>query len=105
MNRFRELRAENRIVRDSLKLDKARASLYEKFPHLKSERIFVMETDVDGVYRVQKEGPNGFLKGYVNLKHDKFVEPKFEDVFYSDAKHGFVRVKKDGKWGTIDVKT
>lgn len=105
LNRFRELRIENRHVRDNLKLEKARNSLYEKFPHLKSEKIHVLETDVDGVYRVQKEGPNGFLKGYVNIKHDKFVDPQFDDVFYSDAKHGFVRVKKDGKWGTIDVKT
>lgn len=92
-------------VRDASKIEKARATILKKHPSLASADVHIIETDVDGVFRIQKETPNGFLKGYVNVKHDIVVEPKFQDVFYSDAKNGYLRVKQDGKWGVIDSKS
>ncbi|MFZ3233637.1 MAG: WG repeat-containing protein [Patescibacteria group bacterium] len=105
LNRYRELKFEYSNIRDASKIEKARATILKKHPTLAASGIHIIETDVEGVFRIQKETPNGFLKGYVNVKHDVVVEPKFQDIFYSDAKHGYVRVKQDGKWGVIDSKS
>lgn len=105
LNRYRELQFEYSNVRDVAKIDRARATILKKHPDLAASDVHIVETDVEGVFRIQKETPNGFLKGYVNVKHDIVVEPKFEDVFYSDAKQGYLRVKQNGKWGIIDSKS
>ncbi len=105
LNRYREWKAELNFTNDFEKMARARGQILKKYPQLAEKSVNIIETNVDGVYRIQTEGPNGLLKGYVNMKHDVFIEPKFQDAFFNDAKDGFIRVKQDGKWGVIDVQT
>lgn len=61
----------------------------------------VAPTNVKGIFTVFADGK----KGYVNANTNVALKPKFDEIIAHDAADGFLRVKKDGKWGILDPET
>jgi hypothetical protein len=61
----------------------------------------VAPTNVKGIFAVMEEGK----KGFINVNTGAVLKNEFEDMIYNDAKHGFLRVKKGGKWGVYNAET
>lgn len=105
LNRFRDNRSEIEFTNNAARAKKAKTEVFSKFKELEAQGVRVIDTGVDGIYRLQKDTPNGILKGFANMKSGKMIPPTFQDAFFSDAKDGFMRVKQDGHWGVLDIKT
>lgn len=109
LNRFRDAKMRNGLVSTTGEMNQRMIEnlLTGRFPQLAGKKYQFEATASQDVFRISKrlKGGKDELKGFVNVKTGAVVEPRFDMAHYSDVPEGYLRVRKDGHWGLIDVRT